>query len=156
MANGGAAVQSLRGGWGARRQCAFLCPQQLKGSESAAEPCAGALRMSPLAVATCPDVGATCPERLRLLESSPASGPPAPGDAPEPRVTAEHTNNRIGELACSRLPGVIGLKTAVGRWVLGPGPPSGTRDFGSGRTSREEAWRPPRALVSMRCFLRKP
>lgn len=142
-----------RGGRGARRQRAFLCPQQLKRSPSVAEPCAGALRLSPLAVATCPDVGTTCPERLRLLDASPASSLPALGDAPEPRVTAEHTNNRIGESACSGLPGVIGFKRAVGRWVLGPGPPAGTRGFGSGRTSQEEVWILPRALASMRCFL---
>lgn len=141
------------GGRGARRQRAFLCPQQLKRSPSVAEPCAGALRLSPLAVATCPDVGTTCPERLRLLDASPASSPPALGDAPEPRVTAEHTNNRIGESACSGLPGVIGCKRAVGRWVLGPGPPAGTRGFGSGRTSQEAVWILPWALSSMRCFL---
>lgn len=66
------------------------------------EPCTDKLRLtSPLAVATCPDVGTTCLERLQLLDASPASSPPSLGDVPEPRVTAEHTNNRIGELACS-------------------------------------------------------
>lgn len=51
------------------------------------------------AVETCPSVGAAGQETLRLLEASPASRPSSPTDPPEPRVTTEHTNNRIGELA---------------------------------------------------------
>lgn len=80
---------------------------------------------------TCPNVGASCPESLRLLEASPAGSPSSPRDLPEPRVTTEHTNNRIGELACFR--GVLvwpGLR-GDGSWVLGPRQDQRGRDVGS-------------------------
>lgn len=88
-------------------------PQELERSGSVAEPCCtGELGfMRPPAVETC-NVGAACPESLPLVGASPAGSPPSPRDLPEPRRTAEHTNNRIGESAC--------LGRAVGGWVLGP------------------------------------
>ncbi|XP_036084701.1 tumor necrosis factor receptor superfamily member 8 isoform X2 [Rousettus aegyptiacus] len=102
-------------------------PIQLKRSPSVAEPCAGALRLSPLAVATCPDVGTTCPERLRLLDASPASSPPALGDAPEPRVTAEHTNNRIEKIyimkADTVIVGTVKTEAPEGRGLAGAAEP---------------------------------
>lgn len=80
------------------------------------------------AVETCPSVGAAGQETLRLLEASPASRPSSPTDPPEPRVTTEHTNNRIGELASGGDPGEVRAKGAGWGWVLGP--PTGTRDPG--------------------------
>lgn len=54
--------------------------------------------MGPPAVETCPN-GEACLESMRLLDASPAGSPPSPRELPEPRVTSEHTNNRIGESA---------------------------------------------------------
>ncbi|XP_019495248.1 PREDICTED: tumor necrosis factor receptor superfamily member 8 [Hipposideros armiger] len=65
------------------------------------DPCTEKLGlMSPPAVETCPNVGATSLESLRLRDASPVGSPSSPRELPEPRVTTEHTNNRIGELAC--------------------------------------------------------
>ncbi|XP_011361823.1 tumor necrosis factor receptor superfamily member 8 [Pteropus vampyrus] len=109
-------------------------PIQLKGSVSVTEPCADELRlMSPLAVATCPDVGTTCLERLQLLDASPASSPPSLGDVPEPRVTAEHTNNRIEKIYIMKADTVIvgTVKTEVpeGRGLAGPAEPELEEDL---------------------------
>lgn len=66
-----------------------------------AQPCTEDLGlMSPLSVETSPNMGATCLESLPLVGASPAGSPSSPRDLPEPRVTTEHTNNRIGESAC--------------------------------------------------------
>lgn len=89
--------------------------------------------MSPPAVEPCTHVGSACLESLPLVGASPAGSPSAPRDLPEPRVTAEHTNNRIGESAGVGVPSVVRVKRAVGRWVLGPGPPPGPGDPVSGR-----------------------
>lgn len=59
--------------------------------------------MNPLAVETCPN-GAAHLESVRLLDASPAGSPEPPRDLPEPRVTSEHTNNRIGEYADLGIP----------------------------------------------------
>ncbi|KAK2505222.1 hypothetical protein MC885_011146 [Smutsia gigantea] len=92
-------------------------PTQPKRSTSVAELSTGELElMGPPAVATCPNVGATCPESLRLLGASPAGSPEPPRDPPEPPVTTEHANNRIGELAC--LGGLVWFKASgAGSWA---------------------------------------
>lgn len=100
-----------------------LCPQQLK-SISVVESGMGELGlMSPPAVETPPN-GAACLESMRLLEASPpaAGSPSSPRDLPEPRVTSEHTNNRIGESADLGVPGVVRAEGArgAGHWTLGP------------------------------------
>lgn len=80
-----------------------LCPLQLIGRVSVAEPGLEEQGLtSPPAVETCPNL-----ESLQLLEASPASSPSTSMDLPEPRGTAEHTNNRIGESACLGGPGVL-------------------------------------------------
>lgn len=62
----------------------------------------------PQVVETCANVGAASPENLLLLDASPAGDEVSPRDPPEPRVSTEHTNNRIGESACSWGCGVAG------------------------------------------------
>lgn len=79
-----------------------LCPLQLK-SVSVVESGTEELGLlSPPAAEASPG-GAVCRESMRLLEASPPAGSPSsPRDLPEPpRVTSEHTNNRIGESADS-------------------------------------------------------
>lgn len=87
------------GGLGTLYQRLSSVPQLL--TSTVTEPCTKELGlMSPPAVETCPNVGATSLESLRLLDASPDDSPSPPRDLPEPRVTTEHTNNKIGELAC--------------------------------------------------------
>lgn len=76
--------------------------------------------MSPPAVESPPN-GAACLESMRLLEASPpaAGSPSSPRDLPEPRVTSEHTNNRIGESADLAVLVWSGLR---GQGELGTGP----------------------------------
>ncbi|XP_062963093.1 tumor necrosis factor receptor superfamily member 8 isoform X2 [Cynocephalus volans] len=80
--------------------------------------------LSPLAVETCPHLGATCPESLPLLDASPAGAPASPRDLPEPRVSTEHTNNRIEKIYIMKADTVIvgTVKTEVpeGRGLMGP------------------------------------
>lgn len=85
------------------------------------------------AVETCPSVGAAGQETLRLLEASPASRPSSPTGPPEPRVTTEHTNNRIGELASGG--GSRGGQGQGGRVGVGAGPPNGNQRPWAGRVS---------------------
>lgn len=123
-----------------------LCPQELK-SLLVTEPRTETLGlMSPPAVEPCTHVGAAGLESLPLVGASPAGSPSSPRDLPEPRVTTEHTNNRIGELAC--VPSVVRVKRAVGRWVLGPGPPPGWKTLGLEGPRHGLS----HGLVSGRCF----
>lgn len=101
---------------------------ELERSGSVAEPCCtGELGfMRPPAVETC-NVGAACPESLPLVGASPAGSPPSPRDLPEPRRTAEHTNNRIEKIYIMRADTVIvgTVKTEVpeGRGLVEPAEP---------------------------------
>lgn len=112
-------------------------PQQLEKSISVVE--SGleevGLTSSP-AVDPGPD-GAACLESVRLLEASPVGSPPSPRDLPEPRLTSEHTNNRIGESAAY---GVLlwAQRRALGRWAWTLGP-SRTGDPGAGGGGQEGA-----------------
>ncbi|KAL2773366.1 tumor necrosis factor receptor superfamily member 8 isoform 3 [Daubentonia madagascariensis] len=62
---------------------------------------------SPLPVEPCPGVGATCLDSLPLLDASPAGSPSSPRDLPEPRVSTEHTNNRIEKIYIMKADTVI-------------------------------------------------
>lgn len=98
----GFAIWRLRGGQAPCISACLLCAhlQELKGSVLVAQPCTEDLGlMSPPSVETTPNMGATCLESLPLVGASPAGSPSSPRDLPEPRVTTEHTNNRIGESA---------------------------------------------------------
>lgn len=76
-------------------------PQQLGSGEFVTKPSAEELGlMSRPPKETCYNVGAACPESVPLRDASSAGGPSSPRDLPEPRVSTEHTNNRIGESAC--------------------------------------------------------
>lgn len=109
-----------------------LCPQELK-SLLVTEPRTEKLGLtSPPAVEPCTHVGAAV-ESPPLVGASPAGSPSSPRDLPEPRVTTEHTNNRIGEPAGVGVPSGVRVKRAVGRWVLAP---PGTGDPESGRGFR--------------------
>lgn len=66
------------------------CPQDLKTVVSVAEPPTGDLGLTSQRVLQ---------ESQPLLGASPGGGPSSPRDLPEPRVTTENTNNRIGESA---------------------------------------------------------
>lgn len=83
--------------------------------------------MSPPAVETCPNVGATSLESLPLLDASPDDSPSPPRDLPEPRVTTEHTNNKIEKIYIMKADTVIvgTVKTEVpeGRSLAGPAAP---------------------------------
>jgi hypothetical protein len=84
------------GTWGTLSQHPSLLQQPR--SVSVSEPGAEVLSVvRPPSLEMCAHVGASCPESLPLLDDSPATGPLAPRDPPEPRVSTEHTNNRIGE-----------------------------------------------------------
>ncbi|XP_023587963.1 tumor necrosis factor receptor superfamily member 8 [Trichechus manatus latirostris] len=63
--------------------------------------------MSVPAVETCPSMGTSCLESLRLLEASPVEGPSSPRDIPEPRATTEHTNNKIEKIYIMKADTVI-------------------------------------------------
>ncbi|XP_027626474.1 tumor necrosis factor receptor superfamily member 8 [Tupaia chinensis] len=83
--------------------------------------------MSLPAVETCLNVGAACPNSLPLQDASPAEGPSSPKDLPEPRVSTEHTNNRIEKIYIMKADTVIvgTVKTEVpeGRGLVGPAEP---------------------------------
>ncbi|XP_042551639.1 tumor necrosis factor receptor superfamily member 8 [Dipodomys spectabilis] len=82
---------------------------------------------SPPAVELSPPVGAACPESLPLLDASLAEGPSVPRDSLEPRVSTEHTNNRIEKIYIMKADTVIvgTVKTEVpeSRGLGGPGEP---------------------------------
>ncbi|XP_066126508.1 tumor necrosis factor receptor superfamily member 8 [Saccopteryx bilineata] len=89
--------------------------------------------MSPPAVETSPNLGPTCLENLPLLGASPEGSPSPPRDLPEPRVTAEHTNNRIEKIYIMKADTVIvgTVKTEVpeGRGVVEPAGPELEEDL---------------------------
>ncbi|XP_028715982.1 tumor necrosis factor receptor superfamily member 8 [Peromyscus leucopus] len=92
-------------------------PAQLKRSESVTDPITGhrSSPVNPPAVETCTSVGAACLESLPLLEESTAGNPLAPREPPEPRVSTEHTNNRIEKIYIMKADTVIvgSVKTEV-------------------------------------------
>ncbi|KAM5248718.1 tumor necrosis factor receptor superfamily member 8 [Ctenodactylus gundi] len=79
------------------------------------------------AVETCVSVEAACPESLQLLDASPAGVPPAPRDPSEPRVSAEHTNNRIEKIyimkADTVIVGTVKTEAPEGRGLAVPADP---------------------------------
>ncbi|XP_054435616.1 tumor necrosis factor receptor superfamily member 8 [Pteronotus mesoamericanus] len=66
-------------------------------------------------------------ESQRLLGASPGGSPSSPRDLPEPRVTAEHTNNRIEKIyimkADTVIVGTVKTEAPEGRGVAGPAGP---------------------------------
>lgn len=125
LASRGEETGASQGGWGHPVLTPPpLCPQQLK-SVSVVESGTEELGLlSPPAAETSPS-GAVRRESTRLLEATPPAGSPlSPRDLPEPpRVTSEHTNNRIGESADSGGgPCVLRAEGAggAGHWTLGP------------------------------------
>ncbi|GAB1289221.1 Tumor necrosis factor receptor superfamily member 8 [Apodemus speciosus] len=71
--------------------------------------------VSPPAVETCANVGAACLESLSLLDDSTAGSPFPPREPAEPRVSTEHTNNRIEKIYIMKADTVIvgSVKTEV-------------------------------------------
>lgn len=125
-----------------------LCPQELK-SLLVTGPRTEALGlMSPPAVEPCTHVGAAGLESLPLVGASPAGSPSSPRDLPEPRVTTEHTNNRIGESACVGVLAWSGLRGQWGDgcWAPGPHLEVGTLGLKGPRRGLSHG------LVSGRCF----
>ncbi|KAM4872892.1 tumor necrosis factor receptor superfamily member 8 [Thomomys bottae] len=93
-----------------------------------AEPGPGSLSApGPPPVELSTPVGAVCPESLPLLDTSLVEGPSVPRDPPEPRVSTEHTNNRIEKIYIMKADTVIvgTVKTEVpeSRGLGGPGEP---------------------------------
>ncbi|XP_044093122.1 tumor necrosis factor receptor superfamily member 8 isoform X3 [Neovison vison] len=80
--------------------------------------------LSPPAAEASPG-GAVCRESMRLLEASPPAGSPSsPRDLPEPpRVTSEHTNNRIEKIyimkADTVIVGTVRTEVPEGRGLVG-------------------------------------
>uniref|UniRef100_A0A8C8WW12 Uncharacterized protein n=4 Tax=Panthera TaxID=9688 RepID=A0A8C8WW12_PANLE len=88
--------------------------------------------MGPPAMETCPN-GEVCLESMRLLDASPAGSPPSPRDLPEPRVTSEHTNNRIEKIyimkADTVIVGTVRTEVPEGRGLAGPTGPELEEDL---------------------------
>ncbi|XP_065385830.1 tumor necrosis factor receptor superfamily member 8 isoform X5 [Macaca fascicularis] len=76
---------------------------------------------------TCRNVGAACPESLPLWDASSAGGPSSPRDLPEPRVSTEHTNNRIEKIyimkADTVIVGTVKAELPEGQGLAGPAEP---------------------------------
>ncbi|XP_045331626.1 tumor necrosis factor receptor superfamily member 8 isoform X3 [Leopardus geoffroyi] len=106
---------------------------QLRSCISVAEPGTEELGlMGPPAVETCPN-GEACLESMRLLDASPAGSPPSPRELPEPRVTSEHTNNRIEKIyimkADTVIVGTVRTEVPEGRGLAGPTGPELEEDL---------------------------
>nr|XP_060482138.1 tumor necrosis factor receptor superfamily member 8 [Panthera onca] len=106
---------------------------QLRSCISVAEPGTEELGlMGPPAMETCPN-GEVCLESMRLLDASPAGSPPSPRDLPEPRVTSEHTNNRIEKIyimkADTVIVGTVRTEVPEGRGLAGPTGPELEEDL---------------------------
>lgn len=90
---------------------------QLQRSGSVTDPSAGhkLSPVSPPAVETGASVGTACLETLPLLDDSIAGNSFAPREPPEPRVSTEHTNNRIEKIYIMKADTVIvgSVKTEV-------------------------------------------
>ncbi|XP_008071649.1 tumor necrosis factor receptor superfamily member 8 [Carlito syrichta] len=99
----------------------------LRRSGSGAEPDAKELGLSPPPLETCVHVGATCPESLPLLDTSPAGGRSSPRDSPESQVSTERTNNRIEKIyimkADTVIVGTVKAELPEGRGLAGPAGP---------------------------------
>nr|XP_051690308.1 tumor necrosis factor receptor superfamily member 8 isoform X1 [Oryctolagus cuniculus] len=79
------------------------------------------------AVETCPLVGTALVEDLPLLNASPAGGPSPSWELPEPRVSTEHTNNKIEKIyimkADTVIVGTVKAEVPEGWGVAGPTEP---------------------------------
>ncbi|XP_045871450.1 tumor necrosis factor receptor superfamily member 8 isoform X4 [Meles meles] len=90
--------------------------------------------LSPPAAETSPS-GAVRRESTRLLEATPPAGSPlSPRDLPEPpRVTSEHTNNRIEKIyimkADTVIVGTVRTEVPEGRGLVGPAGPEFEEDL---------------------------
>ncbi|XP_058992129.1 tumor necrosis factor receptor superfamily member 8 isoform X1 [Mustela lutreola] len=109
-------------------------PTQLK-SVSVVEPGTEELGLLSPPVAEASPGGAVCRESMRLLEASPPAGSPSsPRDLPEPpRVTSEHTNNRIEKIyimkADTVIVGTVRTEVPEGRGLVGPAGPEFEEDL---------------------------
>ncbi|XP_059547209.1 tumor necrosis factor receptor superfamily member 8 [Myotis daubentonii] len=108
-------------------------PVQVSPSPPARSPVAKAFRLNPLAVEPCTHVGAAGLESLPLVGASPAGSPSSPRDLPEPRVTTEHTNNRIEKIyimkADTVIVGTVKTEAPEGRGLAGPAGPELEEDL---------------------------
>ncbi|XP_047290749.1 tumor necrosis factor receptor superfamily member 8 isoform X2 [Homo sapiens] len=101
---------------------------QLRSGASVTEPVAEerGLMSQPL-METCHSVGAAYLESLPLQDASPAGGPSSPRDLPEPRVSTEHTNNKIEKIyimkADTVIVGTVKAELPEGRGLAGPAEP---------------------------------
>ncbi|XP_031232845.1 tumor necrosis factor receptor superfamily member 8 [Mastomys coucha] len=90
---------------------------QLQRSGSVTDPSAGhkLSPVSPPTVETCANGEAACLESLPLLDDSTAGNPFSPREPPEPRVSTEHTNNRIEKIYIMKADTVIvgSVKTEI-------------------------------------------
>ncbi|XP_055240620.2 tumor necrosis factor receptor superfamily member 8 isoform X1 [Gorilla gorilla gorilla] len=101
---------------------------QLRSGASVTEPIAEELGlMSQPLMETCHNVGAAYLESLPLQDASPAGGPSSPRDLPEPRVSTEHTNNKIEKIyimkADTVIVGTVKAELPEGRGLAGPAEP---------------------------------
>ncbi|XP_047290755.1 tumor necrosis factor receptor superfamily member 8 isoform X3 [Homo sapiens] len=100
----------------------------LRSGASVTEPVAEerGLMSQPL-METCHSVGAAYLESLPLQDASPAGGPSSPRDLPEPRVSTEHTNNKIEKIyimkADTVIVGTVKAELPEGRGLAGPAEP---------------------------------
>ncbi|XP_032614852.1 tumor necrosis factor receptor superfamily member 8 isoform X1 [Hylobates moloch] len=101
---------------------------QLRSGASVTEPSAEELGLmnQPL-TETCHNVGAAYLESLPLQDASPAGGPSSPRDLPEPRVSTEHTNNKIEKIyimkADTVIVGTVKAELPEGRGLAGSAEP---------------------------------
>ncbi|XP_077830130.1 tumor necrosis factor receptor superfamily member 8 isoform X6 [Macaca mulatta] len=103
-------------------------PQQFESGTFVTKPSAEELGLMSLPPKeTCRNVGAACPESLPLWDASPAGGPSSPRDLPEPRVSTEHTNNRIEKIyimkADTVIVGTVKAELPEGQGLAGPAEP---------------------------------
>ncbi|XP_024111373.2 tumor necrosis factor receptor superfamily member 8 isoform X5 [Pongo abelii] len=101
---------------------------QLRSGVSVTEPIEEELGlMSQPLTETYHNTGAAYLESLPLQDASPAGGPSSPRDLPEPRVSTEHTNNKIEKIyimkADTVIVGTVKAELPEGRGLAGPAEP---------------------------------
>ncbi|XP_012376655.2 tumor necrosis factor receptor superfamily member 8 [Dasypus novemcinctus] len=105
--------------------------------------------LNPPAMETCANTGAACLESLSLLNASPGGGPEPSRDLPEPRVTAEHTNNKIEKIyimkADTVIVGTVRTEVPEDRGLAVPAGPEFEEDLEVDRAPRypEQETEPP-------------
>ncbi|XP_063487891.1 tumor necrosis factor receptor superfamily member 8 isoform X2 [Symphalangus syndactylus] len=122
----------------------------LRSGASVTEPSAEELGlMSQPLTETCHNVGAAYLESLPLQDASPAGGPSSPRDLPEPRVSTEHTNNKIEKIyimkADTVIVGTVKAELPEGRGLAGSAEPESEMELEADHTPHypEQETEPP-------------